>query len=259
MDACTKVLTIRIHPTTLRDAVDKLTLLMPQRRSAAVHLCNAWNAVLARREARYADTLNAGVLNLTDGMSLVWASRLLGGPATSERVPGAQLMLAACQAGVDHGVRHYFYGGGPGVAEELAHRLTARFPGLQVAGAEMPPYRELTEPELAALAERVTSSCADLVWVGLGTPKQDYFIASFQPLVRVGALLAVGAAFDFLSGRKPMAPAWMQRAGLEWFHRLASEPRRLWRRYLIGNIAFALLLAQQLITERRAPRRRIPA
>jgi N-acetylglucosaminyldiphosphoundecaprenol N-acetyl-beta-D-mannosaminyltransferase len=259
MDTCTQVLTIRVHPTTLRGAVDRLSSLVPERRSAAVHLCNAWNAVLATREARYADTLNAGVLNLTDGMSLVWASRLLGGPATSERVPGAQLMLAACEAGLGQGLRHYFYGGGPGVAEELAGRLTARFPGLQVVGAEMPPFRQLTDDELAALAERVASSRADLVWVGLGTPKQDYFIASFHPLVRVGALLAVGAAFDFLSGRKAMAPAWMQRAGLEWIHRLASEPRRLWRRYLIGNTVFAFLLVQQLINQRRAPRRRIPA
>jgi N-acetylglucosaminyldiphosphoundecaprenol N-acetyl-beta-D-mannosaminyltransferase len=238
--------------------------MIPQRRSAAVHLCNAWNAVLASREARYADTLNAGTtnadtLNLTDGMSMVWACRLLGGPATSERVPGAQLMLAACEAGLDRGVRHYFYGGGPGVAEELAGRLTARFPGLQVAGTEMPPFRQLTDAEMAALADRVTRSRADLVWVGLGTPKQDYFIAHFQPLVRVGALLAVGAAFDFLSGRKAMAPAWMQRAGLEWIHRLASEPRRLWRRYLLGNTAFAFLLAKQLINQRKAPRRRIPA
>jgi len=259
MDASTQVLTIRVNPTTLSGAVEALSLLVQQRRSAAVHLCNAWNAVLARREARYADTINAGVLNLTDGMSLVWASRLLGAPAGSERVPGAQLLLGACEAGLERGVRHYFYGGGPGVAEELAGRLTARFPGLQVAGVESPPFRTPSDAELAALAERVAAARADLVWVGLGTPKQDYFIARFQPLVQVGALLAVGAAFDFLSGRKPMAPAWMQRAGMEWAHRLASEPRRLWRRYLVGNPTFAFLLAQQLIIERRPPRRRVPA
>jgi N-acetylglucosaminyldiphosphoundecaprenol N-acetyl-beta-D-mannosaminyltransferase len=263
MDTCTQVLSLRIHPTTLRNAVDTLQSLVDRRRSAAVHLCNAWNAVLAARDTTYAETLNAGIhdgtLNLTDGMSLVWASRALGAPAGSERVPGAQLMLAACEAGLDRGVRHYFYGGGPGVAAELAAGLTRRFPGLQVAAAEMPPFRPLTEPELAALAERVAASRADLIWVGLGTPKQDYFIAKLQPLVQVGALLAVGAAFDFLSGRKAMAPRWMQRSGLEWAHRFASEPRRLWRRYLIGNAVFTYRLAQQLVRQRRPNRRRIPA
>jgi N-acetylglucosaminyldiphosphoundecaprenol N-acetyl-beta-D-mannosaminyltransferase len=264
MDSCTQVLALRVHPTTLRGAVETLQTLVDQRRSAAVHLCNAWNAVLATNDAAYAQTLNAGVpdaatLNLTDGMSLVWAGRVLGAPAGSERVPGARLMLAACEAGLDRGVRHYFYGGGQGVADELAASLTQRFPGLQVAGTEMPPFRPLSGPELAALAERVAASRADLVWVGLGTPKQDYFIASLKPLVQVGALLAVGAAFDFLSGRKAMAPAWMQRSGLEWAHRFASEPRRLWRRYLIGNAVFTFRLAQQVIRERRQHRRSIPA
>lgn len=258
MDAYTRVLNVRVHPTTVRGAVDALDGFVTQRRSAAVHLCNAWNTVLADQDAAYAETLNAGALNLTDGMSLVWACRLLGAATDSERVSGAQLMLAACAAGRDHGVHHYLYGGGPGVAADLAANLTARFPGLIVAGVETPPYRPLTDAELAALAERVTAAGADLVWVGLGTPKQDNFIARFQPLVQVGALLAVGAAFDFLSGHKAMAPAWMQRTGLEWAHRFASEPRRLWRRYLIGNAVFAFRLTQQLVRE-RPNRRRIPA
>jgi N-acetylglucosaminyldiphosphoundecaprenol N-acetyl-beta-D-mannosaminyltransferase len=248
-----EILGVRIDPVSTDEALEQLKRMIEARRSAAVHLCNAWNTVLASRDPAYRDVLRNGDLNLPDGMSMVWACRMLGFGEARERVAGMHLMTEALRTGVPHGTRHFLYGGGPGVAEGLAERLRETMPGVRIVGAVMPPFHPLEPAEERALAEQIMASGADLVWVGLGTPKQDLFIERFRTQVQVGALLAVGAAFDFLSGRKATAPRWMQRAGLEWAFRLGSEPRRLWRRYLVGNASFVLRLSGQLVRERRVP------
>ena len=245
------VLGMRIDSMTLDDAVADLYLMTEQRISGGVHLCNAWNAVLASKDPDYATMLNSGTLNLADGMSMVWASRLLGIKVPQQRIAGAELMLETIRRGRERGLRHYFYGGAPGVAQTLAEHLTKDFPGVVIVGAEAPPFRPLRPEEEEAVASRLQQSRPDLVWVGLGTPKQDIFIEQFRGRVEIGAWLAVGAAFDFLSGRKPMAPHWMRRSGMEWAFRLGSEPRRLWRRYLVGNATFLIAFARQLLTGHR--------
>jgi N-acetylglucosaminyldiphosphoundecaprenol N-acetyl-beta-D-mannosaminyltransferase len=164
-----------------------------------------------------------------------------------ERVYGPDVMLAACERGQALGHSHFFYGGVDGVAEQLAARLRARFPALRVAGSYAPPFRPLTDDEEREIAARINSSGADIVWVGLGTPKQDYWVARFRPLLEAPVLIAVGAAFDFHAGRVRQAPRWMQRSGLEWLFRLSQDPQRLWRRYLVGNPRFVYLVAQQLL------------
>lgn len=205
----------------------------------AVHLCNADVVSRASRDDGYRELLNRGDLNLADGTPVAWVGRRLGVPGAGRPVPGADLMVATLRRGVDEGVRHYLYGAAPQTVERLAERIRERIPGAGIVGVESPPFRELTAEEEAGLVTRVRDSGAQIVWVGLGTPKQDVFVDRFRDRMGV-VLVPVGAAFDFLAGTKRRAPRWMRRAGLEWLHRLASEPRRLWRRYLIGNVRFLL-------------------
>lgn len=181
-----------------------------------------------------------------DGMPLVWLSRRRG-ESDVRRVYGPDLMLACCDVFRERGARHYFYGGAEGVPQLLAERLTERYPGLQVAGGYSPPFRTLTEAEDAAVVDRINEARPDFVWVGLGAPKQDHWMADHVGRLTAPVLVGVGAAFDFHAGLKRQAPAWMQERGLEWFFRLLSEPRRLAGRYLAGNSRFvALVLAEEL-------------
>jgi N-acetylglucosaminyldiphosphoundecaprenol N-acetyl-beta-D-mannosaminyltransferase len=200
----------------------------------------------AQRDSGLRAILNASGLTTPDGMPLVWLSRLLGFRSVS-RVYGPDLMLAMCQRSVARGYRHYLYGGGPGVAERLAERLVQRFPGLHVVGTCSPPFRSLTPSEDEEAVGRINAARPDIVWVGLGAPKQERWLASHVGRVKASVLIGVGAAFDFHSGRKRQAPRWMQRSGLEWLFRLCQEPGRLWYRYLVYSPAFVVLASAQLL------------
>lgn len=182
-----------------------------------------------------------------DGMPLVWLARF-GGRRWVERVYGPDLMLACCAAGVEKGYRHYFFGGGAGVAQGLAERVRAQFPGIEVAGCCSPPFRPLTGREDEALIQEINGTQADIVWVGLSTPKQERWMAAHVGRLSAPVLIGVGAAFDFHAGTKRQAPRWMQRSGLEWSFRLASEPRRLGRRYLSNNPRFIWKVAVQMLS-----------
>ena len=181
--------------------------------------------------------LNADDLNLPDGMPLVWIAWRLGMRWLTKRVYGPDLMAEVLDRGRCLGLRHYMYGSTPEVLEALQHELESRYPGLDIVGVEAPPFRALTDAEVRCNIERMRTSGADVVWTGLGTPKQDEFVHSFHQ--QIGRpTVAVGAAFDFFAGTTKQAPPWMQSSGLEWLFRLTHEPRRLWRRYLIGNTKF---------------------
>lgn len=232
-----RVCGVRVDAHQLPSAVDAI---VDARRSAeplAVHLVNAGTLSLARHDAELTALLNRADLNLPDGMPLVWIARRLGLAHMVDRCYGPDLMLATLDAGRAHGLRHYFYGSSPEVVEALATNLRNRFPGLEIVGVESPPFRALSDEESADLVARVRASEADVVWVGLGTPKQDVFVDAYRD--RLGAaLIAVGAAFDFHAGAKKQAPRWVQRIGMEWAFRLLAEPGRLWKRYLVGNTRF---------------------
>jgi len=178
-----------------------------------------------------------------DGMPLVWLAHL-DGRANVERVYGPDLMLACCARSIETGASHYFYGGAPGVADLLARRLSERFPGLAVAGSVCPPFRPLTPEEDEQIVDDINRANPDIVWVGLSTPKQERWMAAHVGRLRAPVLVGVGAAFDFHAGIKRQAPPWMQRSGLEWSFRLATEPRRLWRRYLVNNPSFVWQVAR---------------
>ena len=198
----------------------------------------------SQRDPALRDIHNRAGLVTPDGMPLVWLSWLHGHDRV-ERVYGPDLMLACCEASVTKGYRHFFYGGGTGVPELLAARLQQRFPGLTVAGTWSPPFRELSEAEEQAMIDRIAAARPDIVWVGLSTPKQERWMARYVGRLRVPVLIGVGAAFDMHAGVKKQAPRWMQRSGLEWLFRLATEPRRLGRRYLINNPWFVWRLLLQ--------------
>jgi N-acetylglucosaminyldiphosphoundecaprenol N-acetyl-beta-D-mannosaminyltransferase len=193
---------------------------------------------------------NAAGLVMPDGMPLVWLSHLNGFPHV-ERGYGPDLMLALCGRSVTCGYRHFFYGGAEGVPEQLAANLQQRFPGLQVVGIHSPPFRSLTPEEDKQVIQMLNQAAPDIVWVGLSTPKQEQWMAAHVGRVEAAVLIGVGAAFDFLAGRKRQAPRWMQRSGLEWLFRLLTEPRRLWRRYLVNNPLFVLLVLAQALRLRR--------
>lgn len=213
-----------------------------------VCVCTVHGISEAGGDAAFRRILNHSYLTTPDGMPLVWL-----GPSGVERVYGPDLLLDVCAGGRASGLRHYFFGGAPGVAEALSRRLTERFPGLVVAGYFAPPFRPLTTAERTVLETDVARARPDIVWVGLSTPKQERFMAEIAPVLRVGLMVGVGAAFDFHTGRVRQAPRWIQRCGLEWLFRLAMEPRRLGPRYLRTNPVFVLRLAAQRLRLRRYP------
>ena len=200
------------------------------------------------RDPAFRAILGAAALIAPDGVPLVWLGRLKG-QRHMTRVFGPDLMVEVCRRSTQPGntLRHFFYGGAPGVAEELALRLTERFAGLAVVGCMAPPFRDLAENEVLTIADTINRSGADFVWVGLGTPKQERWAASMRSRLHAKVVVTVGAAFDYHTGRLRRAPPVMQRAGLEWAYRLAQEPRRLWRRYLTNNPLFVVLAAAELV------------
>ena len=228
---------VRIDAFQIDGMVDRIVAWSESPRGRAVHLCNAYTLSLALRDDSLRDLLNRAEVNLSDGMPLVWIARRLGLSHMRERVYGPDLMAATIDRGRVHGLRHYLYGSTPEVIALLETNLRERFPGVELVGVESGPFRPLTEAEEHELAGRIADARADVVWVGLGTPRQDLFVDRFRDLVPA-TLVAIGAAFDFHAGTKRQAPRVVQRFGFEWLFRLITEPRRLWKRYLIGNGRF---------------------
>ena len=188
-----------------------------------------------------------------DGMPIVWISRWMGHPQV-ERVYGPDLMLAVCECSVNRGYRHFFYGGWPpDVVEKLSARLRERYPGIAIAGSYAPPFRPITEEEDAKIIEMINDVRPDIVWIGLGAAKEEYWAASHVGKLVAPVLIGVGAGFDFHAGVKPQAPRWMMRAGLEWFFRMLTEPRRLGPRYLKDNPVFVWNILLQALGRNPPP------
>jgi N-acetylglucosaminyldiphosphoundecaprenol N-acetyl-beta-D-mannosaminyltransferase len=222
-------------------------------RRGYVTITNVHSVSEAHGDPEFRRIFNRALLCTPDGMPLVWMGRLQGFHSI-RRVYGPDLMLNLFQHSRDGQFTHFLYGGKPGVADELAHVLGKRFPGAQIAGTYSPPYRALNPDELHALEKRIAETKPDFVWVGIGMPKQERFMAEHAAaLTGATIFIGVGAAFDFLTGRVRQAPKWMQSAGLEWFFRLTQEPRRLWKRYLLNNPLFIMRAAAQLLGLRRYP------
>jgi N-acetylglucosaminyldiphosphoundecaprenol N-acetyl-beta-D-mannosaminyltransferase len=200
----------------------------------------------SQRDSRLKGIHNRAGMVTPDGMPMVWMNRLRGNSQVA-RVYGPDLMLDVCSAGVARGWRHYFFGGGDGVADRLASALSVRYSGLIVAGTYTPPFRKMTEAEDQQLVDQINAARPDIVWVGLSTPKQEYWMSGHLGRLDAPVMIGVGAAFDFNAGLKSQAPRWMQRSGLEWFYRLVTEPKRLWKRYLLNNPLFIIYVLMQAL------------
>jgi N-acetylglucosaminyldiphosphoundecaprenol N-acetyl-beta-D-mannosaminyltransferase len=208
--------------------------------SVQVHLCNVYTLSLVEQDQELRSALRCADLNLPDGTPVAWLGWQWGvrGP-----VRGPGLVPEVGRAGAPYGLKHYLYGGAPGVAEDMAGRLRQEVPGIDIVGAESPPYRTISDDEVAELTNRIQASGANVVWIGLGTPRQDYLVPRVAAFVD-GVVVPVGAAFDFLAGRVGEAPRLLHGTGLEWLYRFSREPKRLWRRYLIGSPRFLAVAAR---------------
>ncbi len=241
MPSRANILGVHISAVNMDQALETIDGWLARRESNYVCVTPAHVVMDCHWNPRLRPLLNRSGLTTPDGMGIVWLLKWYGHRHVN-RVYGADLMLAVCEQSLSLGRRHFFYGGAPGTAELLIERLKGRFPGLPAAGFYSPPFRPLTDSEDREIVEKINASNADIVWVGISSPKQEQWMADHLGKLRAPVLIGVGAAFDFLSGRKKQAPPWIQRAGLEWLFRLGSEPRRLWRRYsqypLFGLLVF---------------------
>lgn len=244
------ILGVGISAINMEQALAAIDGWIAQRDPHYVCVCTVHGIMECQNDPALRRLFNASGLATPDGMPLVWISRVQGFRHV-RRVYGPDLMLAVCERSVSRGYRHYLYGGKEGVAELLQARLQARFPGLQIVGTHSPPFRPLTSEEDLEDIERIRAARPDIVWVGMSTPKQDIWSADHVSRLGVPVVIGVGAAFDFLSGRKRQAPQWMRRSGFEWLFRLIQEPRRLWRRYLLYNPKFIARLLGQCLGLRR--------
>ena len=231
------------------DAVAVIEAYVSTRTPRQVATVNLDFLRIARHEPAFAQALRDADLALADGMPLVWVAHLRGCRDIT-RVDGPTSMKLIMRHGADLGWRHYLYGGSPHSLPLLLERLQQEIPSVSIVGSDAPPFRDLSNDETTAALERINSAEPHFVWVGLGMPKQELWMARHQHLITAPVMLGVGAAFDFHAGIKRRAPLWMQNSGLEWLHRLSSEPKRLGRRYLHGNARFLMLVAQDLIKER---------
>jgi N-acetylglucosaminyldiphosphoundecaprenol N-acetyl-beta-D-mannosaminyltransferase len=238
---------VNVHAVRFEEGMSMLLAAPVRKKRIRVHFAAMHTFVAASRDEELRQTLNEADVIAPDGMPMVWLGRRQGKQV--ERFCGLDVMPAVLDRSRRLGFSHYFYGGRPEMVEALAASLQEQYPGLNVAGIYAPPFRPLTPGEQGEVVDMINKSGADYVWVGLGSPKQDHWLASFRPYLTASVLLAVGAAFDVQNGSVKRAPRWAQRSGLEWFFRLLSEPRRLFWRYTVTNLRFAGLLLS------RSPRR----
>jgi N-acetylglucosaminyldiphosphoundecaprenol N-acetyl-beta-D-mannosaminyltransferase len=244
-----------VDPVTLLGAVDAIEDLVRTGRGGAVYTPNVDHVVLADEDDRMRAAYARVSLSLADGMPLVWASHLLGAPVP-EKVSGSDLVLPLLERAAERRWRVYFLGGAPGVAALARERLLETLPALNVAGVDAPVVDLDAGPEArAAVLDRIAAARPHVVLVALGAPKQEIWIDRSRDALVPAVLLGVGASLDFVAGTIPRAPKWVSRAGLEWLYRLGREPRRLWRRYLLRDPKFLVILAREL-TSRAATRRR---
>lgn len=245
------VLGAKVHAVQIPDVISQMRDWIARGEAGHYVAVTSMHGVMeARHESKFRRVLADADLVVPDGMPLIWIGRLRG-YVLHRRVYGPELMLRFCEQTSRTACRHFFYGGKPGVAEQLAESLAKSCPGMEIAGTYSPPFRSLAPEEDADIVDQINRAAPDVLWIGLGTPKQELWMREHRDLLRVPVMIGVGAAFDFLSSRKKQAPVWMRDHGLEWLFRLFQEPHRLWRRYLINGAEFIFLVVLKLLGLRR--------
>lgn len=242
------VLGVNVSAITIERACDVISSWITQNTPNYVCVTGVHGIIESRFDSLLRDIHNQAGLVVPDGRPLSWIGRLLG-YKNIERVYGPSLMLAMCKMAEDRGYTNYLYGAAAGVAEQLRDKLIELFPKIKIIGTYTPSFGPLSEEEESYIAKEFRRLSPDIVWVGLSTPKQEYWMSSHINTLNAKVMVGVGAAFDFISGNKKGAPVWMQVSGLEWFFRLCIEPRRLWRRYLVCNSLFLYLISKEFIVK----------
>ncbi len=241
------ILGVGVHAQSFADAIAALKRWLEEPSGHYVCTCPVYTLMLATENPDVHAAISGADMVTADGMPLVWLQHQRGFDY-AERVYGPDILLALCERTEGTGIKHFFLGGDPGVADQLADVLRARFPQLEIAGSLSPVIGDAdVDPQLVA---QIMAHSPQIVWVGLGSPKQDLWMAAYKPALPV-LMIGVGAAFDFLSGRSSQAPRWMRQRGLEWLFRLLQEPRRLWRRYLLYNPRFIWAICRETWQRRR--------
>ena len=250
------VLGIPVEPLDMESVVARVAEQLELRRKGYVCMVCVHGIMEAQRDPGFAEVYARASLLVPDGAPAVWVGRWQGFH-NMQRVAGPDLMLEVLGRKEFANRTHFLYGGKEGVADELRERLMRRFPWVQILGTQTPPFRDLTMQEEESLATRIRELKPDMMWVGIGTPKQDRFMMRFLPMLDSTLMFGVGAAFDFHTGRIKDSPQWVKRAGLQWLHRLIQDPRRLFWRYLRDNPAFVWYIAQQLAGLRTYPQMKV--
>jgi len=249
---------VPVDSITMGETLARISILLGRKDSPSLHIVtpNAQFLQIARTNGRFAEILLGADLSVADGVPLVWASRLLGQPLPG-RVNGTDLMVRLSELAAKHHCSVYFLGGRPGAAEAAALKLQNDFPGFRIAGVDCPPMNFMEDAELdGAVSERIRRASPDILFVGLGAPKQEYWIhdhADLPARVKVG----IGGSFELVAGVTKRAPLLLQKSGFEWLWRLAMEPRRLFKRYLVGNSLFVIVVLRQFVGG-YARRREVP-
>lgn len=241
---------VRIHAIRVADVVSTIDTWIARSHADYIVLTGAHGVVEMQSDDELRDINNRAGLTTPDGMPVVWFAKLKG-HKNIEKVYAPDVMVETFQFGLTEGYRHFLYGGEEGVADELARRLRERYPGIRIVGTYCPPFRPLDDREVGQIVRVINDADPHIVWVGIGCPKQERWMQRFRPLLRAPVLIGVGAGFDFLSGRKPLAPRWVQHSGFEWLYRLLSEPRRLWPRYARVVPLFLYVAMRDLLAVRR--------
>jgi N-acetylglucosaminyldiphosphoundecaprenol N-acetyl-beta-D-mannosaminyltransferase len=245
------VLGVPLALTDYDEMLDWIDAMVAERNRGYLCACNVHTVMASREDPELREALVRASINVPDGQPLVWAINALGHTLPG-RVYGPELMSRASARAAELGHRFYLYGGrNQGALVQLALNLRHRHPGVKIVGGYSPPHRRLTEEEQGAVIDEINHSRPDVVWAGIGVPKQEKWMADVRPRLEAPVLVGVGAAFDFHAGLVPQAPNWIQESGLEWAYRLSQEPRRLWRRYLRYNPMFVGAFARQLAERRR--------
>jgi N-acetylglucosaminyldiphosphoundecaprenol N-acetyl-beta-D-mannosaminyltransferase len=243
-------------PDTFEQTLDRIDRLIAAGRPAFFITANLNYAMLADADDRLKRVNDQAAFLVADGMPLVWWSRL-GSRRLPERVAGSDLIYAMCERAAAKGHRVYLLGAAPGVAEQAKAALLSRYPGLQVVGVECPPFRELSAEEDREQVERIRAARPDILFVALSQPKGEFWIADHVHRLGVPVAVQVGATLDFVAGRVRRSPVWMRKTGLEWFFRMAQEPRRLARRYLDNALFLIRAVFAARFRRERNPRQRV--
>lgn len=245
------VLGVKVSAVNMESALAISDQWIHNRQPGYICVTGVHGVMEAQRDPSLLNALNGGLINLPDGMPMSWVGWLQGFHDMN-RVFGPDFMSELCKLSIRRGYRHFLYGGDPGVANRLKLALESSFPGIQIVGILTPPFRPLIPEEEQRLFELVKTSRPDILWVGLGAPKQERFMAQYVQRLGVPLMVGVGAAFDYHTGRVRDSPVWVKRAGLQWLHRLLQDPYRLWRRYLRNNPAFLWKIVLQFLGRGRS-------